>query len=114
MIRVLIKKGALISPVILMLFIFTVCGYCQDSKVVFECADIGVEARRILSSLKEKSARVDRRGKELDKRENELKILQSEVDKKIERLRKLRKELGKMLSEKEQTEKEKVKKDLLG
>lgn len=109
MIREFSKRGALLSPAVLLILFFTVCGYCQESKVVFECGDIGVEARRVLTRLKEKRTGVEQRQKELDKRENELKILQTEVDKKIERLRQLRKELKKILSEKNQVEKEKVK-----
>ncbi|MCF8024330.1 MAG: hypothetical protein K9J79_02790 [Desulfobacteraceae bacterium] len=106
----LLKKTCLMPAAMLMVLFFTICGYCQDAKVVFECGDIGVQARRVLSGLKKERAEFSRREKEIDKRENELKILQAEVDKKIERLKQLRDELGEMLAEKEQGENEKVKK----
>ena len=81
----------------------------QEPEVIFECEDIGTEARRMLDRLQQERKRFARRERQLDRRENELKILQEEVDKKIERLKTIRSKLDQMLAEKEQTENEKVK-----
>ena len=98
------------AAALLLVLVFAACGYGQEAKVVFECQDIGVEARRVLSGLKKERAKIAEREKALEKRENELKILQAEVDKKFEQLKQLRNELGKMLAEKKQIEDEKVRK----
>ncbi|MBW1778121.1 MAG: hypothetical protein JRJ54_11095 [Deltaproteobacteria bacterium] len=83
--------------------------HAEDFKVMFDCGDIGVEARRILERLRREEARLDRREKELQRRENELKILQVEVDKKLEEWKALHSELDRMLTRKTQMEAEKVK-----
>ena len=82
----------------------------KPPKVVFECGDIGAEARRILSRLKEERKQFARRQKDLKQRENELKKMEKAVDKKLERLKALRSDLEKLLAEKNQTEQERVKK----
>lgn len=104
------KRLGLVPAALLLALFFTSAGQCQEEKVVFECGDIGVEARRVLSRLKEERARFAKREESLEKRENELKILQAEVDKKFERLRQLRNEVEEMLSKKDQVESEKVRK----
>ncbi len=82
----------------------------QDSTVFFDCGDIGVEARRILSNFNEEMQKLEKRQQSLDRRENELKILQSEVDNKLKQLKELREELEKLLAQKEEAENKKVKK----
>ena len=85
-------------------------GSAENATVVFECGDIGVEARRVLSDLKEERSRFNRQKQLLDRRENELKILQQEVDKKLKRLTTLREELQELLVQKAEKENAKVKK----
>ena len=84
--------------------------YGQNAGVVFECGDIGVQARRVLANLKEERERFQKQEKALEKREGELKILEQEVDKKLKQLQELRKELSEMLAQKDEIEAEKVKK----
>jgi flagellar motility protein MotE (MotC chaperone) len=84
--------------------------YGQDSNVFFDCADIGIEARRILSNLNEERLRIEERQQVLDRREDELKILQLEVDKKLSQLEELREELDQMFVQKDEVERDKVKK----
>ena len=84
--------------------------YGENASVVFECGDIGVEARRVLANLKEERQIMQKRKKALEKREGELKILEQEVDKKIKQLQEFRKELSEMLAKKDNIEAEKVKK----
>ena len=85
-------------------------GAAENATVVFECGDIGVEARRVLSDLKEERSRFNKQKQLLDRRENELKILQQEVDKKLKRLTTLREELQELLVQKAERENAKVKK----
>lgn len=80
----------------------------QNATVVFECGDIGVEARRVLATLKKERLQVQAREKTLEKREKELKILQEEVDTKIKQLQDLRNDLLEILAQKDAIEKEKV------
>jgi flagellar motility protein MotE (MotC chaperone) len=82
----------------------------QDSNVFFDCGDIGTEARRILSNLNEERLRIEERQKVLDRREDELKILQLEVDKKLSQLQELKEELDQMFAQKDEVERDKVKK----
>ncbi len=82
----------------------------EEAKVVFECGDIGVEARRVLSELKEERERLAEREKLLTRRENELKILEQEVDEKLKRMKQQRNELESMLAKKDQVEGERLKK----
>jgi flagellar motility protein MotE (MotC chaperone) len=82
----------------------------EEAGVIFECADVGVEARRILSSLQEAHERVREREKALADRENELKIMEAAVDKKLERLKQLRSDLEQMLAQRDAAKSEKVKK----
>jgi flagellar motility protein MotE (MotC chaperone) len=84
--------------------------YGQDSSVFFDCADIGTEARRILSNLNEERLRIEERQQVLDRREDELKILQLEVDKKLSQLEELREDLDQMFAQKDEVEHDKVKK----
>lgn len=101
-----------VLPVFLMALFFVLCvnGYARAETVVFECEDIGVEARRLLSRLKEEQKAFSRRQSELERRENELKILQAEVDKKLDQLKALREQMEQVLSKMDRVEKEKVKK----
>ncbi len=82
--------------------------FCQKATVVFECGDIGVEARRVLADFKKERLQFQKREKALEKREAELKILQEGVDKKIKQLQDLRKDLLEILAQKDAIEKEKV------
>jgi flagellar motility protein MotE (MotC chaperone) len=82
----------------------------QDSIVFFDCGDIGVEARRILLNFNEEKLKLDKRQQALDKREKELKILHAEVDNKLKRLGELREELEKLLVQKDDAERDKVRK----
>jgi len=69
-----------------------------------------VEERRILASLKEERQEI-RRGKDrIAKREKELKVLEQEVEKKLQQLRQWRGELEELLAQKEQEERQRVKK----
>ncbi|MFO7839133.1 MAG: hypothetical protein R6X08_06520 [Desulfosalsimonadaceae bacterium] len=82
----------------------------KQAKVVFECGDIGVEARRVLSRLKKERKHFASRQKELEQRENELKKMEKTVDKKLERLKALRSDLEELFAEKNETEQKRVKK----
>ena len=82
----------------------------EAPRVVFECEDIGVEARRILDDLKERRKEFTEREKALAERENELKVLEQTVDKKLERLKRLRNHLEELLAEKDTAEDERVSK----
>lgn len=100
----------LFSAAVLVFAFFLASGsYAQEPKVVFECGDIGVEARRMLEKLAREGKRLGKKEKELQRRENELKILKVEVDKKIEQLKNLRKDLDEVLAKKDDMENEKVK-----
>ena len=105
------KKCRSFFPVVfLIVFLFGSRSYGQESLVVFDCGDIGVEARRILSNLSEERLGLEERQQSLDRREDELKILQLEVDKKLKRLEELREELDRLVVEKDDVERDKVKK----
>ena len=93
-------------------FFFSGLGYGQDiaSLIVFECGDIGVEARRLLSNLNKERLKLEKKQQSLKRYEEELKILEGEVDKKLERLKELRKELDKLMAKKEEIEQKKVRK----
>ncbi len=82
----------------------------QNASVVFDCGDIGLEARRVLSNLQKERLQFQKQKKELEKREQELKILQEEVDTQIKQLQELKQQLAAILAEKDEIEKEKVKK----
>ncbi|MFW5901416.1 MAG: MotE family protein [Thermodesulfobacteriota bacterium] len=82
----------------------------QAPRVVFECEDIGVEARRILDELKARRKQFDERQETLAERENELKVLEQAVEKKLERLKRLRNHLEELLAEKDTAEDERVSK----
>ena len=82
----------------------------EARRVVFECEDIGVEARRILDELKARRKEVAGREKALAERENELKVLEQAVDKKLERLKRLRNHLEELLAEKDAAEDKRVSK----
>jgi flagellar motility protein MotE (MotC chaperone) len=97
------------SAFLVFLFFLVSGSYAQEPKVVFECGDIGVEARRMLEKLSQEEKRLGKKEKELQNRENELKILEVEVDKKIEQLKNLRKDLDEVLAQKDETENQKVK-----
>ncbi|MFP4193629.1 MAG: MotE family protein [Desulfobacterales bacterium] len=88
--------------------------YAEDSQevpnVVFECEDIGVEARRMLSRLEKERSEFAREKKELARRKEELKILREEVDEKLERLKQMRGELGEMLDEKQKVDEKRARK----
>jgi flagellar motility protein MotE (MotC chaperone) len=96
--------------VFFILLLFGSESYGQDSNVFFDCADIGTEARRILSNLNEERLRIEERQQVLDRREDELKILQLEVDKKLSQLEELREDLDQMFVKKDEVEHDKVKK----
>ena len=99
-----------IGPVAAALILITAAsGHAQEAQVVFQCEDIGTEARRMLEKLQQEQERFAAREKQLARRENELKILQEEVDKKIKQLKNLRSELDQLLSRKQETEDGKVK-----
>ena len=82
----------------------------EGPRVVFECEDIGVEARRILEELKARRKQFSERENALAARENELKVLEQAVDKKLERLKRLRNHLEELLVEKDAAEDERVSK----
>lgn len=82
----------------------------QDSIVFFDCGDIGIEARRILLNFNEAKLKLDQRQQALDRRQKELKILQSEVDNKLKRLGELRKELEELLAQKDEAERDRIRK----
>lgn len=82
----------------------------QAPRVVFECKDIGVEARRILDELKARREQFNERKKALAERENELKVLEQAVDKKLERLKRLRNHLEELLAQKDSAEDDRVSK----
>jgi flagellar motility protein MotE (MotC chaperone) len=100
-----------IFPVVFFMVLF-LCreSYGQDYQVFFDCGDIGTEARRILSNLNEERLRIEERKQVLDRREDELKILQFEVDKKLSKLQELRENLHQMFLQKDEVERDKVKK----
>jgi flagellar motility protein MotE (MotC chaperone) len=97
-------------PVVFFILLFGSKIYGQDSTIFFDCGDIGTEARRILSNLNEERLRIEERQQVLDRREDELKILQLEVDKKLSQLEELREDLDQMLVKKDEVEHDKVKK----
>ncbi len=82
----------------------------QDSAVFFDCGDIGVEARRILTNFNDERLKLEKKQQFLDKRETELKILQSEVDNKLKQLTELRNEMEKLLAQKNDAEHDRLKK----
>ncbi len=86
--------------------------YGQDSEsmVFFDCGDVGVEARRLMESLNEERLKLEKQHLSLERREEELKIIRSEVDNKISRLKELRERLEELLVQKDEVELEKVKK----
>ncbi|MFW6055602.1 MAG: hypothetical protein ACOC9D_06815 [Thermodesulfobacteriota bacterium] len=86
------RYACLLLFVLFSLWLLQGKGTAQNATVVFECEDIGVEARRVLSNLKEERRRFEKQKQHLDRRENELKILQQEVDKKLKRLTELQEE----------------------
>jgi flagellar motility protein MotE (MotC chaperone) len=104
------KYYAFISMVFLMFLLLGSRSYGQDSTVFFDCGDIGVEARRILSNLNEERLLIEERRQSLDRREDELKILQLEVDKKLNRLQELREELNRLFVQKDEVERDRIKK----
>ena len=93
-------------------FILTISdqGHGQETAVIFDCRDIGVEARRILSNFNEEKLKLEKRQQSLDRRENELKILQLEVDNKLKRLTEIREEVENLLAQKDETELDNIKK----
>lgn len=104
------KYRYLILMVSIHVLIFCGLSFGQESTVIFDCADIGLEARRILANLNEERLMIEGRRQALEKRENELKIMEMEVDTKLKRLTELREELEKLFEQKEELEQEKVKK----
>jgi len=106
------EKQALSLILLVLVFLPAFGGqsFGEDAKVVFECGDIGVEARRVLSNLKEERQGLAKREKVLAQRENELKILEQEVDEKLKRLKARRNELEKILAQTDQVESERLKK----
>jgi flagellar motility protein MotE (MotC chaperone) len=104
------KSSYFMLVVFLFLLLFIGNGYGQDPTVLFDCKDIGVEARRILSNLGEERLRIEERQQELDRREDELKVLQAEVDKNLKRLNELREEMEGLFAQKDEVEHDKVKK----
>jgi flagellar motility protein MotE (MotC chaperone) len=99
-----------IPVVFLIVLLLGTRSYGQDSTVIFDCGDIGVEARRILSNLGEERLGIKEQQQLLDRREDELKILQVEVDKKLKRLEELREELDRLFVKKDDVEQNKMKK----
>jgi flagellar motility protein MotE (MotC chaperone) len=101
---------------IVLIFVFVLSsgglGYGQEpeSGVRFDCNDIGVEARRLIAELEEERGKLKERRQSLDEREEQLKILQTEVDNKLKRLTELRKELDQLTAKKEEVEVQRVKK----
>lgn len=104
------KYSVFISIAFLIVLLLGNRSYGQDSTVFFDCGDIGVEARRILSNLSEERLLIEKRQQSLDRREDELKILQLEVDKKLNRLQELREELNRLFVQKNEVEQGKIKK----
>ena len=104
------KCRLLILAVFLVGLLHPVWIYGQDSTVVFDCKDIGVEAGRILSNLNEERLRLEERQQELDRREEELKILQMEVDKTLKRLSELQEEMERLFVKHDEVEQARVKK----
>jgi flagellar motility protein MotE (MotC chaperone) len=102
------------SPFSLIIFLIILImgsrSYGQDTTVFFDCRDIGVEARRILSTLNEEILKIEKQQQLLNRREDELKILQLEVDKKLKRLTELREEMSELLVQKDELERDKIKK----
>lgn len=109
--KVVQKKYAWLVILVLFTFLFLQGkGMAQNATVVLKCGDIGVEARRILADLKAERNRFENRKQLLDRREDELKILQEEVDKKLKQMTTLREELTTLLAQKAQRENERLKK----
>lgn len=79
-------------------------GMAEEGKVIFECEDIGVEARRLLENLREERQRFVEREENINKREAELKILKAEADEKLKRLEEAGRKLKELLSRKEEEE----------
>lgn len=80
----------------------------EEMRVVFECEDIGVEARRLLDNLRVEQERFRDKEERIRKREEALKILEAEVDKKLDRLEETRAALEALLAEKDEEENEMV------
>ncbi|MFO8086003.1 MAG: hypothetical protein R6U27_16970 [Desulfobacterales bacterium] len=99
-----------ISTPFLVAFLMVNQAHGQDSAVFFDCGDIGVEARRILTNFNDERLKLEKKQQFLDKREDELKILQSEVDNKLKQLTELRNEMEKLLTRKNDAAREKIKK----
>ena len=89
---------------------FLSLSFGQESTVIFDCNDIGLEARRILTNLNEERLMIEERQKSVDMREKELKILEKEVDTKLKQLTELREELEQLFEQKDEVEQDKVKK----
>jgi flagellar motility protein MotE (MotC chaperone) len=108
----LVKKNRHFCFTVIFLAIFLLGNrsYGQDAPVLFDCGDIGVEARRILLHLNEERFEIEERQKALDRREDELKILQLEVDRKLKQFKELRDELDRRFVQKDEVERDKVKK----
>ncbi|MFW6334681.1 MAG: MotE family protein [Desulfosalsimonas sp.] len=111
-----IRKGFVLFVTVFAALVFLLPGGASAEKpdvlpeVLFDCEDIGVEARRMLSRLEKQRSRFAEKQEELSRRENELKNLEEEVDEKLERLKELRREVKQMLDEKEMAEEERAKK----
>ncbi len=105
-----IKRCSFIPMSFILILFFAGRSYGQDPTVSFECGDIGVEARRILSNLSEERLGIKERQELLDRREEELNIMQLEVDKKLKRLAELQEELEQLIGQKDELERDKVKK----
>ncbi len=80
----------------------------EEMRVIFECEDIGVEARRLLDNLRAEQERFREKEERIGKREEALKILEVEVDKKLDRLEETRAEFEALLAEKDEEENEMV------
>ena len=105
-----LKTALFIIPVVLVFqFFLHVPAHAEEQyQVIFECEDIGVEARRLLENLKEARQQFMEKEEMINKRENELKILQAEVDKKLNRLTRTREEVERLLAQKDEEENEMI------
>jgi len=92
-----------------LLFLFCCSNlYAAAPGLVNEKDISSVEERRILVSIEDEYAKLDKLEDKLNTREMQLKTLEMEVDKKIAAMQQLRNELVKLLDRKDETEGERI------
>lgn len=101
-------RTLIISSLVVSLMIIVTSGVtAQDAETGIEPIT-SVEERRLLTEFKESRERLEKKEKDLRKRELELNILEAEVDKKLEQMEELSRRLEEMLAEKDAREQERV------